>query len=69
MEFLCKGAVDGSGGTVKRTIWRHFRSKGAAPDNAVVYAELAKDLNKQINIIHVSSEAVMTKCSAKQVTW
>lgn len=48
-----KGAVDGIGGTVKRSIWRHVKSKEDAPDNAVAYAELAKDLNKQINIIYV----------------
>ena len=44
-----KEAVDGTGGTIKCSVWRNARTTTAAPnDVAVAYYELAKTLNMGI---------------------
>ena len=43
----------------------YVRSKGTTPVNAAAYAELAKELNTHITIIHISSENFSPKCLLK----
>ena len=45
-----KGVVDGIGGTVKWSVWRHVRSGKAHITNPAEYAEVAKDCNPGIYI-------------------
>jgi len=61
-----KGAVDGIGGTVKRTVWRNVRTTAIAPNNALAYYELAKSLNMGITIQYVSSDTIKETCAPRQ---
>ena len=47
-----KGAVDGSGGTVKRSVWRFVEAGGNAPLDAISYSEIACQRNPN-NIFHI----------------
>ena len=38
-----KGAVDGTGGTIKRSVWRQVKANSLSPHDAKSYAEIAKD--------------------------
>ena len=38
-----KGAVDGKGGTLKRSVWRQVKANSLPPHNTKSYAEIAKD--------------------------
>ena len=38
-----KGAVDGIGGTLKRSVWRQVKANSLPPHNTKSYAEIAKD--------------------------
>lgn len=63
-----KGAVDRIGGTVKRFVWRHVQTTAAGPFDAESYAKLAKEINKNMTILYVSSEAIAATTSAAKLT-
>ena len=56
-----KGAGDGIGGTVKRSVWRSVKAGADGPLDAVTYTEIAKDRNPNINIIYISADEVKTQ--------
>jgi len=64
-----KGAVDGIGGTVKRTVWRNVRTTAIAPNNALAYYELAKSLNMGITIQYVSTDTIKETCAPRLEVW
>ena len=64
-----KVAVDVIGGTVKRSVWRHVQTKAAAAVDTESYAKQAKELNKNITVLYVSSEAIAATCAAKLTVW
>ncbi len=49
-----KGAVDGLGGTVKRSVWRQMRSGNVHVCTPVKYAEVAIICNPNIHIKFIS---------------
>ena len=49
-----KGVVDGIGGTVKRTVWRHIRSERSHITTPHDYAALAKQLCSNVQIEFVA---------------
>lgn len=53
-----KGAVDGIGGTVKRTVFSGVKSRRYHITNAEEYASCAKELLKSTTILHVSSAEI-----------
>ena len=53
-----KGAVDGIGGTVKRSVWRNVRITAVAPVDAESYAKLANELIENVTILYISAEAI-----------
>ena len=48
-----KGAVDGIGGTVERSVWRSVKAGADAPLDTVACTEIAKDRNPNIHIIYI----------------
>ena len=56
-----KGAVDGIGGSVKCSVWRHVSAGCNAPLNAQKYADIAKECNPNVLMIYVSSEEIQSK--------
>ena len=64
-----KGAVDGIGGTVKRSVWRNVRSTRITPTDAESYAALAKERNPNVTILFISSEEITQKSASKLPVW
>ena len=64
-----KGAVDGIGGTIKRSVWRQVKANSLSPHNAKSYAEIAKDRNPNITIILVTSDEVKQVSEEKVSSW
>ena len=64
-----KGAVDGIGGTVKRSVWRSVKAGADAPIDAVSYSEIAKDRNPNINVIYISADEVKTQSDPMTDRW
>jgi hypothetical protein len=50
--------VDGIGGTVKRSVWRHVRSGKAHITNPAEYAEVAKDRNPGIDVQFITKDSI-----------
>ena len=48
-----KGPVDGLGGSVKRSVWRHVKSGMSHIENAKEYAGVAKEINPNIHIEYI----------------
>lgn len=53
-----KGAVDGIGGTVKRSVWRHIKAGHQLVTTASEYADVAKARNPNIQIQFISNSEV-----------
>ena len=64
-----KGAVDGIGGTVKRSVWRVVRAGTTAPLDAASYAEIASNRNPNINVEYVSSAEIENDSVEKAPSW
>ena len=50
-----KGAADGIGGTVERSVWRSTRASSTFPCDAKSYAEIATQRNPNINVLYIVS--------------
>ena len=64
-----KGAVDGIGGTVKRSVSRVVRGGTTAPLDATSYAEIASNRNPNINVEYVSSAEIEKDSVKKAPEW
>lgn len=64
-----KGAVDGIGGTVKRSVWKNVRITAVAPVDAESYAKLANELIENVTILYISAEAITEKCASRLAIW
>ena len=64
-----KGAVDGIGGTIKRSVWRQVKANSLPPHNTKSYAEIAKDRNPNITIVLVTSDEVKQTSEEKVSSW
>ena len=64
-----KGAVDGIGGTVKRSVWRVVRAGTTAPLDAASYAEIASDRNPNVNVKYISSAEIKKDSVKKAPIW
>ncbi|ELU17965.1 hypothetical protein CAPTEDRAFT_215629, partial [Capitella teleta] len=64
-----KGAVDGIGGTVKRSVWRYVKAGQASVQNAKEYAAIASQRNPGITIKFVSEDAIMKKSEELTKHW
>lgn len=53
-----KGVVDGLGGTVKRTVWRHVKAEKMLVRTAEQFAEVAVSLNPNIHIKYISAQDI-----------
>jgi len=53
-----KGPVDGLGGSVKRSVWRHVKSGMSRIENAKEYAMVAKKRNPNIHIEYVAQAEI-----------
>ena len=53
-----KGVVDGIGGTVKRTVWRHVRSEGCHITTPQEYADQAKKLCPNIQVEFIAKDEI-----------
>ena len=53
-----KGVVDGIGGTVKRSVWRHIKSANISVDDAEAYSKVASKQNPNVHIKFISKEKV-----------
>ena len=64
-----KGAVDGIGGMVKRSVWRVARAGTTAPLDAASYAEIASNRNPNINVEYISSAEIEKDSVKKAPSW
>ena len=64
-----KGAVDGLGGTIKRSVWRFVKAGGNAPSDAMSYSEIASQRNANINIFFILSEDIEKKSDEMTEYW
>jgi hypothetical protein len=64
-----KGAVDGLGGTVKRSVWRHIRAGRASITNATEYAAVAKDRNPGTHVIFIPASDIEEKENMLKEHW
>jgi len=53
-----KGVVDGLGGTVKRSVWRHVRSGQSHVTTPMSFHDVARQCNPSINISFISSATI-----------
>ena len=64
-----KGAVDGIGGTAKRTVWRATHAGSTVPCDAASYVEFAAKRNPNINAIYMPSAQIEEKSFEKMTVW
>jgi hypothetical protein len=64
-----KGAVDGIGGTLKRSVWRVVRAGTNSPVDAASYAEIAIKRNPIINVVFIPTEEVKSQADKKIAQW
>lgn len=64
-----KGVVDGLGGTVKRSVWRHVRSEQAHITNPQEYAVVAKERNPNITIHFISKDVIEAQNETLDAHW
>jgi len=64
-----KGTVDGIGGTVKRSVWRHVKARRSSAFNAKEYAAIAKQRNPNITIKFVSQDEIAEKQEMLNQHW
>ena len=60
-----KGAVDGIGGSLKRSVWRVVRAGTKSPIDAASYAGIATQRNPNINVVYISSEEIKLQSDKK----
>lgn len=64
-----KGAVDGIGGIVKRSVWIAVKSRKAIVNNALEFYDLARSLSKNIFFKFVAKEEVKEKIAMLDDQW
>lgn len=64
-----KGAVDGIGGSVKRSVWIAVKSRKAIVNSALEFYDLARDLSKNIIFKFVAKEEVKEKIAMLDDEW
>ena len=64
-----KGVVDGIGGTVKRTVWRHIRSDQAHITNAKEFADVAQLRCPNIHVSFIPTEQIKSFESFLDEKW
>lgn len=64
-----KGPVDGIGGTVKRAVWRRILQNRAVVNNAIDFAQVAKESCPNIKIIFISKEEVKNCKDILEDSW
>ena len=64
-----KGAINGIGGTVKRSVWRATLAGSTVPCDGPSYAELATKRNSNIYVIYVSSAEIEEKSTDIGTIW
>ena len=64
-----KGPVDGLGGSVKRSVWRHVKSGMSHIENAKEYATVAKERNPKIHIEYVAQAEIIDKKPSLDANW
>ena len=64
-----KGVVDGIGGTVKRTVWRHIKTEKHHITSAQEYATLAKELCQNILVQYIPKDEVEKNHAFLDVRW
>ena len=64
-----KGVVDGIGGTVKRTVWRHIKAERAHVTDAKEYAELAQKLCPNIYVQYIPASAIESHTEFLSKKW
>ena len=64
-----KGAVDGIGGTVKRSVWRVVGAGTTAPLDAASYAEIGSKRHPNINVEYISSAEIEKDLVKKAPIW
>ena len=64
-----KGAVDGLGGAVKRSVQRFVKAGGNAPSDAMSYSDIASQCNANINIFFILSEDIEKKSDEMTEYW
>jgi hypothetical protein len=53
-----KGAVDGIGGSIKRSVWRHIKTGQASITTAQEYALIVAERNPGIHVKFITSEEI-----------
>ena len=64
-----KGVVDGIGGTVKRTVWRHVRSEGCHITTPQEYADKAKKLCPNIQVEFIAKDEIHRHAPFLDTKW
>ena len=64
-----KGIVDGIGGTVKRTVWRHIKAGSSHATSAHDFYLVAKETNPNINVEFISKEKIQQSEQKLLHTW
>ncbi|KAJ8720597.1 hypothetical protein PYW08_006062 [Mythimna loreyi] len=64
-----KGAVDGIGGSVKRSVWIAVKSRKAIVNSALEFYDLARSLSKNIFFVFVAKEEVKEKMAMLDDKW
>ena len=64
-----KDAVDGVGGTIKRSVFRSIKARTHHINNAEQYAACAQQVLTNITIIHISSAAITAKKPELDAIW
>ena len=64
-----KGAVDGIGGTLKRSVCRVVRAGTKSPIDAASYTGIATQRNPNINVVYISSEEIKLQSDKKSALW
>jgi len=61
--------VDGLGGSVKRSVWRHVKSGMSHIENAKEYAAVAKERNSKIHIEYVAQAEINDMKPSLDARW
>lgn len=64
-----KGAVDGVGGCVKRSVWSRVKAGKVEARNAVEFFNAAASSNNTVNVIFVSKDDIAVECQRLNNIW
>ena len=64
-----KGVINGIGGTLKRTVWRHVKAERAHVTNASEYSTLGKQLCPNIHIEFIPKEDIAQQTTFLDAKW